>query len=115
MFAQAGDGLLRSLKIDLAVEFFGSRPRLDALVRSVRQQDASVHAVAQVSVESFLHQVCFQAGVVDRTDDFDPTIQIARHPVRAADVNLFITVVREVADAAVLKEAPDDTAHADIL
>src|SRR5438045_1325884 len=104
-----------TLKIDLAVESFFCRTGLDPFVKAVRPQRARVDVVAQVSIKNFLLQVLFEPGIVDRTDDLNAAVQITRHPVRAADINLFITVVREIQDAAVLKKASDDAAHSDIL
>src|SRR5439155_11995504 len=102
------------LKIDLAVESFFGRTGLDTFVKAVRQQHACVHVVTQVSIEKFLLQVLFEPGIADRTEYLNAAVQIARHPVRAADVNFSITVVREIQDPAVLKKASDNTAHSDV-
>src|SRR5712664_1463052 len=40
-------------------------------------------------------------------------MQIARHPIGAAQVDLRLAAVLEIKDSAVLEEPPHDTAHAD--
>ena len=42
-------------------------------------------------------------------------VQIARHQVGASQVDLFLTAVLEIIDAAVFQEAADNARHLDIL
>ena len=45
-----------------------------------------------------------------RHDRLDPAVEVAAHPVGAADVDLALAAVREHEDARVLEEAADDAA-----
>ena len=53
--------------------------------------------------------------VEHREADLDTAVQIPRHPVRAAEIREHIAARVEMEDAAVLEEAADDRAHADVL
>ena len=54
--------------------------------------------VFQVQVEQAL-QLLPQGWFLDRAEGFDATIQVARHPVGAADEHLGLSIVREPEDA----------------
>ena len=60
-----------------------------------------------------LDQARAEHGVLDRDHHLDATMEVARHPVGARDVDLVLAAVREVEDAPVLEEAVDDRAHLD--
>ena len=55
------------------------------------------------------------AAILDRHHDLDAAMEVARHPVRARDVDLVLAGVREVEDAPVLEVAIDDRAHLDVV
>src|SRR4029077_442886 len=59
-----------------------------------------------------MHYAVAQQRVLEREQDFHALMQIARHPIGAAEVDFRLAAVLEVKDTAVLKEPPHDTAHA---
>src|SRR6202040_1924219 len=60
-----------------------------------------------------VHHAIAQQRVLKREQDFHALVQIARHPVGAAEIDLRLAAVLEVKDSAVLKKSAHDTAHAD--
>ncbi len=60
-----------------------------------------------------MHHAVAEQWVLKRKQDFHALVQIARHPVGAAEVDLRLAAVLEVKDAAVLEEPAHDAAHAD--
>src|SRR6266576_3322624 len=55
-----------------------------------------------------------QLRVTQRTHDLHASVKVAQHPIGAADVHLFITVVGKIIDATVLEESSYDAAHANV-
>ena len=56
-----------------------------------------------------------QPSILDREDDLDPAVEVPLHQVGAAKIDLVLSAVAEVVDAAVLEEAADDADHPDVL
>ena len=54
-------------------------------------------------------------GVLDRDDDLDPVVEVARHQVGAAEQVRLLVAGLEAVEAAVLEEAAEHRAHADVL
>ena len=46
--------------------------------------------------------------ILDREHQLDALVEIARHPVCAREIDLFVAAVEKVIDAGVLEEAVDD-------
>src|ERR1041384_6006413 len=84
-----------------------------SFVSAVGAQAARFHVVAQVSLQDFYTQILFERGRADRRDDFDAAVEIAVHPVGAADIDFRRAVVRKVIDATMFEEAPDDAQDVD--
>src|SRR2546429_2827673 len=62
-----------------------------------------------------VQQVFAQLRVLDRKERLHAPVEIARHQVRTAHVQLFCPRIGKIKDAAVLEEAPDQRGHADAL
>ena len=60
-----------------------------------------------------MYHAVAQQRILKREQDFHALMQIARHPIGAAEVDLRLAAVLEVKDSAVLEEPPHDAAHAD--
>ena len=84
----------------------------DPFVSAVSQQNPRFQSVGEITLENLMQHPLPQHRVLDRDEHFDPLVEVARHPVGAAQVDLFVAAVREIKDAAVLEESPDDAAHA---
>src|ERR1700687_2360358 len=56
-----------------------------------------------------------QLSLLDRCDNLHAPVEMARHPVRRPEVDLFVAVVPEIEDARVLEEASDDAHHFDAI
>ena len=81
-------------------------------VRAVRRQFPRLPVVLQARLQQ-RHQSQMQLRILDRHRAFHATVEVARHPVRRADEILRLRIVREIPDARVLEEPPDDADHAD--
>ena len=57
-------------------------------------------------------QLALAAGVLDRHEDLDPVVEVARHQVGAAQQERALAVGLEDEEAAVLEEAAEQRAHA---
>ena len=88
--------------------------RSDALVCAVRQKAPRLYIVAQVGGQKIVFQVLFQLRVGDRRYYLDPAVQIARHPIRAAHIDLVVTAVSKIIDPAMFEQTADDAADLDI-
>ena len=54
-----------------------------------------------------------ERDVVNRRYGFYSPVEVARHPVSRAEVELIVTAVREVEEARVLEKTPDNAHHPD--
>src|SRR5436853_7604826 len=86
----------------------------DASVGAVRTQTPRFDIVLQIGIEHLGLDPRAQLRIIDRRDQLDPSLEVAKHPVRAADVDLFIASIRKVKDPAVLKKSPDDADDSNI-
>ena len=87
---------------------------LGALITAVRLHEVGVDIVLQIIFEDILPQIAGMLRVGDGKHDLHPEIQVARHQVGAAQVDLFAAIVEKIIDAAVLEEAAHDADHANI-
>ena len=85
-----------------------------ALITAVGLHEVGVDIVLQITLEDVLPQIAGMLRVGYGEHHLDPVIQVARHQVGAAQVDLVMTIVEKIVDAAVLKEAAHDADHADI-
>src|SRR5262245_25240982 len=76
---------------------------------------ARLHRIAELDAQDAVAHLRPQRWIVEREDDLDTPIQVTRHQVGTAQVDLLIAAVAEVVGAAVLQEAPDDADHPDTL
>ena len=76
---------------------------------------ARLRRVGQVGGKDFVLEPCAELRVFDRKEDLAALEEVARHPVRAAAVDVLFAAVREVEDAAVFQEPAHDAADADVL
>ena len=106
---------MRGKQVLLRVERLLARSRPDAVPRAVRMEFARLRGVTQGNIEDIPLDMLAQRGILDRKQYFDPTVEVARHQVRTAHVNLGLTAVSEEVDAAVFEESSDDADDADIL
>src|SRR3954447_19424906 len=80
----------------------------------VRAEVPGVRVVRQRALER-IEQVVAQRRVLDRRHQLDPRVEVARHEVGRADVDLGLAVALEGQDPRVLEEAADDRVDADVL
>src|SRR5688572_3218726 len=84
----------------------------DGNVTAVGLEFARLRVVVQIRFEQHVSQVMFRFWIGDWRHHFDAMLQVARHPVSTADIQLIVTAIREPENAAVLEKASDNTAHA---
>src|SRR5271155_2403583 len=54
-----------------------------------------------------------ECGIFERENDLNAFVEIARHPVRAAEKHFRLAAIFKIIDAAVLEITADDATHAD--
>ena len=100
-----------------ALSLAGRRPACHpaAYVVAIGRQRARAIRVAQAGAKHHVAKMLGQAPIANRTEHFDPAVQVALHEVGAADVDLRLAVVAEPEDARVLQESSDDRPHRDAI
>src|SRR5271170_7307252 len=86
---------------------------VEADVFAVRHQDARFQCVGQVGRDHFGENLIAEHGVAQAEDHLDALVDIALHPVGAAEKHFRLAGVAEDEEAAVLKEPSNDAAHTD--
>src|SRR5450432_4242917 len=87
--------------------------RTRARVCPVRSQKSSLASVGQIGVQDLGADALAELGIFHRENHLDAFVEIALHPVGAAQIQLRRAAIFEIINAAVLQETPDDAAHAD--
>ena len=85
-----------------------------AQVLAVGVEDPAFGGVFQIEIEDFDHALA-KSDIANREHDFDPFVEVAGHPVGGAEIEIRLAAIFEIEDAAVLEEAPDETAYADTM
>ena len=99
------------LRLRAGLRTFG----FQAPVSSVRQKLARFHAVVQKTWKHLVNDLVAQRWVFDRKRQFDPTVEISRHPICAREEDLGLTGIFEVKNPAVLEKPANDTYDANVL
>src|SRR6266498_2674785 len=73
-----------------------------------------MHIIAQINCQHSMAQIIYMLRVLNREDDFYPMID-ARHEISTAHVDLFLAIIVEIIQTAMLQIAPYDTDHLDII
>src|SRR5713226_553421 len=108
---QVDEESLRAEAIAVAVEF--GRVRLvGAGITAVLTQEASLVVISEIALQNFAKQSLAQGWVLDGEHDLDPLVQVARHPIGAAQVHVRLAAILEVKDPAVFQKSSYNTAHA---
>lgn len=76
-------------------------------------EQAGLASVGQIGGEDFIANALAELWILDGKEDFDAGIEIALHPVGATEIEIGLTAVFEIENAAVLEETADDAADAD--
>src|ERR1700739_2039083 len=86
-----------------------------ANVSGIAQQDTRLSIIRQIRIENLSTNALAEKFVTQRHQHFYSLVEIARHPVGAANVNFFFATILEIIDTAVLQESSDNTAHPDAI
>src|ERR1700686_3216023 len=84
-------------------------------VSRIFEKNARLAVIGQVRVKNFMVYPLPQHFIAQWHQHFYALVQIARHPVGSADVNLFVAAIGKVENAAVLQEAAHNAANADVV
>src|SRR5215471_7594333 len=84
---------------------------MSARVLSVVIQDTGLGGIRKVAQQDLFINPPAQLEIVNGEHHFDTFIEVARHPVGTAQVNLWFAGVLEVVNATVLQEPADDAAY----
>src|ERR1700685_1444484 len=85
---------------------------MEPYVFAIRHQHARLQCVGKVGRDHFGENLIAEHGVAQTEDHLDALVDIALHPIGAAEKHFRLAGVAENEDAAVLEKAPDDAAHA---
>src|SRR5579863_4272235 len=80
-------------------------------VCAIGVQNASFACVGEVRRQNLVADTLAEMRLLERKHRFNAFVEIARHPIGAAEIQLGLAAVLEVIDAAVFQESPDDTPH----
>ena len=83
-------------------------------VRAILVHAARASLIMQVGVKNLVLKTPHQSGPFHRKEHFHTAVQVPRHQIGAAEVDLLGIAVRKVEDPAVLEEAADDARDADV-
>ena len=88
-------------------------PRLH--VGSIFQQNSGFAVVGQIRIENLVAHSLAQHFIAQGHEHFDAFVKVARHPVGAADIYLFLTIIGEIENAAVFEEAAHNAPHSYVI
>src|SRR6478672_5068158 len=70
--------------------------------------------IAKISLKILVDNESLEFWHLDRRYHFDSSVQVTRHPVGAAHVNLRVTAVFEVVNAAMFQQSSDNASNPDV-
>ena len=83
-------------------------------VTSVAEHFSSFGGIRQVSFEHRINEIARQTFVIDWEDDFDASVEIARHHVGAAAKYLLGAAIAEIIDATMFEKPSQNAVNADV-
>ena len=78
-------------------------------------KEAGFDVIREVSWDNDLEELAAKFDIENGENDFDSAVEITRHEIGAAEVNMGISGVVKNVDAAVFEEAIDDTSNGDVI
>ncbi len=85
------------------------------MVNSCRTEKTGFDVIGEVSGNNKFKKLSAKFLIEDRENDFDAAVEIARHEIGAAKIDVGIAPVVENIDAAMFEEAIDDASDGDVL
>ncbi len=70
-------------------------------------------SIREIGRENFIADALAERGIFEGENHFDAFVEIAGHPIGAAEKHLRLAAIFKIVDAAVFEKAADDAAHAD--
>src|SRR5271154_7549907 len=104
----------------MSVELFLVRAGLDARRSTIGKELPALLIVLEVGHHDLIEHLLVNRRIDDRAENFDATIEVARHQIGGGNVESRLRVRQgvtgaEAINAAVFEAAPDDRLDADIL
>ena len=78
-------------------------------------KEAGFDVIREVSWDNDIEELAAKFDIENGENDFDSAVEITRHEIGAAEVNMGISGVVKNVDAAVFEEAIDDTSNGDVI
>ncbi len=78
-------------------------------------KEAGFDVIREVSWDNDLEELAAKFDIENGENDFDSAVEITRHEIGAAEVNMGISGVVKNVDATVFEEAIDDTSNGDVI
>ena len=85
------------------------------IIGSVGHHMSGFDHVGEINSKHLVVDKVDQRGVFHRKDHLYPAIKVARHHVRAAEVNLFVAGIAKIENATMLQEPAHDTRNLDVI
>src|SRR6266446_2527787 len=91
-----------------------------AQIGTVGAQIPALRLILQIGDHDLAHHLLMHRWIVDWNHGFDAALEVPRHPIGRADVDLGLRrrqsmAGAEASDAAVLEEAPDNALYTDVI
>ena len=101
-------------KFELAAPSLLAGLRLRLAVRAIGMEEARFRVVREGQPEQFIDNAVARRPILNRKSEFDPAEEIARHPIRRAEIDLRACAVLKIKNPAVFEKPVHDAAHRDV-
>src|SRR5689334_10323394 len=88
--------------------------RMQSHITAIGLQLARFYLIVEKTRQNIVHHFIAQIRGVDRKGDLDTAIKIARHPIGTGEVNVGLTGIFKIVNAAVFEKSSDDADDANI-
>ena len=95
----------------LAVDRVGSGAIWASGIRTVRPHVACFDLIGEVGVKDVAAEVVDQFGIAHGKNNLDSAVEVSRHQIGAAEIDLFLASISEIVDSTVFEEAADDAGY----
>src|SRR5216110_2862747 len=84
-------------------------------ITAIGLQLARFYLVIEETRQNIFHHFFARSGRIDGESNFDPPIEITRHPIRAGEINVGLAGVFKIINAAMLEKASHDADDANVV
>lgn len=81
----------------------------------IRQQAPRLCVVGKIDGQDIIPNIPYLLGVFDWKHHLHPSVDIPRHQIRTAEINLFVAAILKIIDSAVLQKTAYHADDADVV